>query len=154
MDSTGFHSERSSTICLIVTTRTSAVVAEAIQLLGQVISLRSPGSLTIRGTDSSPSVLNSRVVCFFRPTAIVIALSLWAVVLEQVTAGVSFPGGLQSIGSTYYVDSIQGKDQSAGMSPATAWKALAKVNSTTFAPGDRILFKSGDKWTGQLWPKG
>jgi hypothetical protein len=31
---------------------------------------------------------------------------------------------------------------------------LAKVSATVFQPGDRILFKSGSVWTGQLWPKG
>src|SRR5215469_10052655 len=31
---------------------------------------------------------------------------------------------------------------------------IRKLNATTFHPGDRILLKSGDSWTGQLWPKG
>lgn len=57
-------------------------------------------------------------------------------------------------GHSYYIDSAHGNDSSLGRSPGSAWKTLAKVNSTTFTPGDRILFKSGDTWTGQLWPKG
>jgi hypothetical protein len=28
------------------------------------------------------------------------------------------------------------------------------VNATLYSPGDRILFKSGGAWSGQLWPKG
>ncbi|MED5019197.1 right-handed parallel beta-helix repeat-containing protein [Paenibacillus chibensis] len=54
----------------------------------------------------------------------------------------------------YYVDSVGGSDASDGLSEASAWKTVAKVNSTTFMPGDRILFKAGGVWTGELWPKG
>jgi Right handed beta helix region len=57
-------------------------------------------------------------------------------------------------GVPHYVDSKSGNDDSDGTSVATAWKTLAKVSATTFHPGDRILFKSGGVWTGQLWPKG
>jgi len=49
---------------------------------------------------------------------------------------------------------VEGKDNSEGTSPANPWKSLAKVNATTFLPGDRILLKSGSVWVGQLWPKG
>jgi IS5 family transposase len=63
-------------------------------------------------------------------------------------------GSLQNSGTTYYVDSTSGNDVHNGISPFSAWKTLAKVNATVFSPGDRILFKSGSIWTGQLWPKG
>jgi hypothetical protein len=56
--------------------------------------------------------------------------------------------------TTFYVDSIAGNDGDPGTSPERAWRSLSKINQTTFAPGDRILFKSGGTWTGQLWPKG
>ena len=56
--------------------------------------------------------------------------------------------------SKYYVDSSTGDDANPGTSPSHPWKTLAKMNATTFAPGDHILFKSGGTWTGQLWPKG
>lgn len=49
----------------------------------------------------------------------------------------------------YYVDST-GNDSSDGLSPATAWRTLSKVNSVTFGPGDNILFKRGCSWTGTL----
>jgi hypothetical protein len=58
------------------------------------------------------------------------------------------------LGRSYYVDSSIGDDGNSGNSPDTAWKTLARVNSTAFAPGDHILFKSRRAWTGQLWPKG
>ena len=55
---------------------------------------------------------------------------------------------------TYYIDAAFGDDANRGTSPREAWKTLTKVNANVFAPGDRILFKSGSTWTGQLWPKG
>jgi hypothetical protein len=55
---------------------------------------------------------------------------------------------------TYYVNSASGDDHNSGVSPSEAWKTLSKVNAMPFTPGDRILFKSGETWTGQLWPKG
>jgi hypothetical protein len=55
---------------------------------------------------------------------------------------------------TFYVDSRNGDDGKVGGTPEAAWKTLAKVNATTFLPGDRILLKSSSVWEGQLWPKG
>ncbi|MCB0597261.1 MAG: right-handed parallel beta-helix repeat-containing protein [Phaeodactylibacter sp.] len=55
--------------------------------------------------------------------------------------------------TTYYVDSQGGNDGYDGLAPAhqggTAgpWKSLSKVNfTTTFSPGDSILFKRGGTW--------
>lgn len=55
--------------------------------------------------------------------------------------------------NAYYV-SNSGSDENDGRSPATAWKTLENVNSTTFQPGDTILFEKGGIWTGPLYPKG
>ena len=55
---------------------------------------------------------------------------------------------------TYFVSSSGGNDKNDGLSVSTAWATLTKVNATTFHPGDKILFKSGDSWKGQLIPKG
>ncbi|GMQ61954.1 CBM96 family carbohydrate-binding protein [Vallitalea maricola] len=57
-------------------------------------------------------------------------------------------------GTTYYVDSLNGDDSQSGTNEASAWKTLDKVNSTTFQSGDKILFKAGCVWNGQLWLKG
>ena len=54
----------------------------------------------------------------------------------------------------YYVDSVDGNDTNNGTSEGTAWKTLTKVNSKTFAAGDRLLFKAGGVWIGQLHPLG
>jgi len=63
-------------------------------------------------------------------------------------------GSMAVRASTYYVDSASGKDANTGKATNAAWRTLAKVNATTFAPGDRILFKAGGSWKGTLWPKG
>lgn len=57
-------------------------------------------------------------------------------------------------GNTYYIDATNGNDSANGTSDATAWKTLSKVNGITFGPKDKILFKSGEVWNGQLLLKG
>ena len=51
---------------------------------------------------------------------------------------------------TYHVDSVNGNDSNDGTSPSTAWKSIAKVNASKFAPGDSILFRRGDTWREML----
>lgn len=53
--------------------------------------------------------------------------------------------------ATYYVDSFGGSDLSiTPTSSSTPWQTIAKVNSSTFNPGDNVLFKAGDTWREQL----
>jgi hypothetical protein len=61
---------------------------------------------------------------------------------------------LAAVGTSYYVDSSGGNDANNGSSAGTAWRSLAKVNGFTFQPGDELLFKAGEVWSGQLHPKG
>jgi len=49
-------------------------------------------------------------------------------------------------GNSYYVDSYGGNDNNNGTSPSSPWRTIAKVNATSFSPGDHILFKRGDTW--------
>ena len=49
----------------------------------------------------------------------------------------------------YHV-SPQGNDANDGKTPATAWKTVAKVNASAFAPGDQILFARGGEWRESL----
>jgi len=46
----------------------------------------------------------------------------------------------------YYVDFLSGNDSNDGTSEAAPWRTIAKVNSSSFASGDHILFKRGDTW--------
>jgi hypothetical protein len=55
--------------------------------------------------------------------------------------------------TTYYV-STSGNDSNTGCSTSSPWKSLAKVNATTFAAGNSILFQDGGSWTGELHPLG
>ena len=72
--------------------------------------------------------------------------------LTASLAGAAAPALAAS--TTYYIDASGGSDSATGTSTATAWKTLTKVNATTFAAGDSILFKSGQTWAGQLHPLG
>ena len=51
--------------------------------------------------------------------------------------------------ATYYV-SNDGSDRANGTSDATAWATLDRVNRQTFASGDKVLFREGDRWQGRL----
>jgi hypothetical protein len=52
-------------------------------------------------------------------------------------------------GLTYYVKN-SGNDSLDGLSDATAWETLAKVQATSFGPGDNIYLKRGDWWAEDL----
>ena len=54
--------------------------------------------------------------------------------------------------ATYYVDATNGDDTKDGQTVVTAWKTIAKVNGSTFAAGDQILFKRGEVWRESLVP--
>ena len=50
--------------------------------------------------------------------------------------------------STVYYVSTSGDDANSGTSASAPWKSIFKLNQTSFAPGDSILFKRGDIWDG------
>jgi autotransporter-associated beta strand protein len=55
---------------------------------------------------------------------------------------------LSSHAATYHLDSASGNDTADGLTPATAWRSLAKANSVVYQPGDSLLLKSGGgTWT-------
>jgi hypothetical protein len=51
----------------------------------------------------------------------------------------------------YYISS-SGNDNNTGTgsAPTAAWATVAKVNATSFKPGDRILFEGGKTFTGTI----
>ncbi|HYE98466.1 MAG TPA: right-handed parallel beta-helix repeat-containing protein, partial [Planctomycetota bacterium] len=57
-----------------------------------------------------------------------------------------------SIGTTYYVDVEGGDDANPGTDPAAAWKSLARVDEAQprLQPGDRVLFRRGQRFPGPL----
>ncbi len=55
---------------------------------------------------------------------------------------------------TFYVDSTLGSDTNDGATPETAIASIDKLNTITYLPGDSILFKKGETFTGCFQPKG
>ena len=61
-------------------------------------------------------------------------------------------------GAVYYVDGTSGSDSADGLSPATAWRTVAKVQTALFAlsgaahppAGSAVLFRRGCAYTGNL----
>lgn len=66
---------------------------------------------------------------------------------------IAWEKGSTSTGKAYYI-SPTGNDNNDGRTINTPWQTLSKVNSTTFQPGDKVLFKRGGSWTGTLHPLG
>jgi hypothetical protein len=53
--------------------------------------------------------------------------------------------------ATIYYLSSSGNDENPGTSENLAWRSLSRINkSFNLHPGDQILFKRGDQWTGTL----
>jgi len=63
------------------------------------------------------------------------------------------PEDIAGTSTEYFVDSESGKDTNDGLSPATAWRTLAKVNGADIRPGDTVRFRRGGLWRGQLVPR-
>ena len=49
----------------------------------------------------------------------------------------------------YYISS-SGNDANNGISSSTPWKTIAKINASSFSPGDTLFFNKGDSWREQL----
>jgi hypothetical protein len=76
-----------------------------------------------------------------------VAVKIFKTILLILTFSIS-----SIFASTYYIDAVNGNDSNNGTSSSTAWKTLAKVNSTNFNPGDQISFNRGNTWVGALIP--
>jgi hypothetical protein len=50
----------------------------------------------------------------------------------------------------YHVDVVRGDDAGDGRSPRHAWRSLERVQAASLAPGDRVRFRRGSVWSGQL----
>ena len=53
-------------------------------------------------------------------------------------------------GSVYYVDAVNGNDGNDGLSKESPFQTLRRVSSLVLEPGDRVLFKRGCVWNGNL----
>ncbi|MBT5922492.1 MAG: hypothetical protein HOH29_02045, partial [Cellvibrionales bacterium] len=54
----------------------------------------------------------------------------------------------------YYISQSSGNDNNSGLSSLSPFQTLTRVNSLSLSAGDSVLFKSGERWEGMLWPKG
>lgn len=52
--------------------------------------------------------------------------------------------------ATYYVSFSDGLDTNDGLSLATPFKTVTKVNGLALVPGDQVLFKCGDVWRADI----
>jgi hypothetical protein len=52
--------------------------------------------------------------------------------------------------ATYFVDSSTGNDSNNGLSPATAWQTITKVNAGVYNGGDSILFNASQTFSGAI----
>jgi len=66
-----------------------------------------------------------------------------------VAAGSRHQVALPSSARTFYV-STTGSDANSGTRQDEPWRSLDKVASAALAPGDRVLLRSGDSWSGGL----
>ena len=64
------------------------------------------------------------------------------IVLITISAG-------NILAAEYYISS-SGDDSADGLSPATSFRTIDKVNELRLQPGDKLLFKSGDRFVGTL----
>src|SRR4051794_41707028 len=67
--------------------------------------------------------------------------------LLLLVCSLAFP--LTASASDYYV-SRAGSDASAGTSIGAPWQTLGRVNSVVLQPGDRVLLRGGDTFSGRL----
>ncbi len=58
-----------------------------------------------------------------------------------------------TVNATVYYVSTSGSDSNSGTSTDKPWKSLSKVNGFSFKPGDQILFKRGEEWSGSITVK-
>lgn len=57
--------------------------------------------------------------------------------------GIFLPSTAKTIGTTYYVDAVNGSDSNTGTDPGQAWRTAVYALSQPINPGDSILFRRG-----------
>ena len=78
--------------------------------------------------------------------------------LDAPSGGGHSIGGFQIVGlapvtTTYYIDPVGGSDFNSGLTPGDAWQTLARAGTAypqDYLPGEQILLKRGETFTGKL----
>lgn len=90
----------------------------------------------------------------FKPSQASPETASWSITAGStpLTVALSGTGTSGSTGTTFYVSNCGtvGSDSNSGKSPSSPWLTIAKVNSSTFSPGDSIDFDDGCTWREQL----
>ena len=76
-----------------------------------------------------------------------------ALVRRLLLGAVLCLGSAWAQATVYHVSSSEGDDNNAG-SMDEPLASLEALNALSLEPGDTVLFKAGDSWTGMFWPKG
>lgn len=106
---------------------------------------------------------STQVKMYYNATKVAKTINIWQPGVDANNVGYSSPITIQpyssivivrdsSTGTYYYVSSSTGNDSNSG-SESYPWSSLTKVNNASLVAKDRVLFKSGDSWYGQLLPK-
>lgn len=74
----------------------------------------------------------------------------WGLILLWTLALALLLPATACLAAIYFVDAAGGLDTAPGLSSASPWKTIVKVNNSVFSPGDQILFKRGGVWREQL----
>jgi len=69
--------------------------------------------------------------------------------LVFITLYLTLACAIQALGTEYYVSSL-GNDNAKGTTPGESFKTLDRVNKIKLKPGDKVLLKAGDEFTGTL----
>jgi PKD repeat protein len=75
-------------------------------------------------------------------------MSLRNTILIAVAGAAASLLGSVANATSYYISSSTGNDSNNGLTAAAAWQSIGKINSTSFAVGDRVYLKAGDTFTG------
>ena len=76
-----------------------------------------------------------------------------ALVRRLLLGAVLCLGSAWAQATVYHVSSSEGDDNNAG-SMDEPLASLEALNALSLEPGDTVLFKAGDSWTGMFWPQG
>lgn len=86
----------------------------------------------------------------WRATTLVALLGLMATFVVATSAGATDMTSAGEFRRTFYLAGT-GNDTADGLSPATAWRSLDRVNRHGFAPGDRLLLEGGTSFPGMIY---
>jgi hypothetical protein len=77
-----------------------------------------------------------------------VLVGLASLLAATVASGTQARGAVATLpGRTYYV-SAAGSDRASGRTTRTAWRTVARVDRARLRPGDRVLFRAGDVFSG------